>query len=97
MEAEDEDSVVLVKTYCWGCDGVSSQEPGRTARIFGCNHVNLTEDANRAKCDVLQIADRRRYDEESARHVPAQACLERVVIVPSGDVRSRTVEAGRQP
>src|SRR5688572_20180814 len=86
--------VVLVKTDGWRRDGVAREKPGRTPRVLGGNDLHLAQDAQRAQRDVLQIANWRCDDEESARHVGSDAragvCLERVVIVPSGDARSRT-------
>jgi hypothetical protein len=91
--------VVRVKADQAVRDAVSDEKPGCAPRVLGRNERCLAQDAKRAQTDVLEIADWRGDNEESARHVGSdavQACRKRVVIVPSGDVRSWTDETERR-
>jgi hypothetical protein len=79
---------------------VTGQKPGCSPGVFCGDQIGFAKDPQRAERDVFKVADWRGDNEESAGHdgwTPAQACLERVVIVPSGDVRSRINDTERHP
>lgn len=61
--------VVLVKTDGRCRNGVSRQKPGRAPCILGGDHLNVAQDPQRTQRDVLEVADWRCDDEQSARHV----------------------------
>ena len=60
--------VVFVKADHRALDVVPGEELGRAARVFRGDEINLAKRSKCPKCDVLEIADRRRDDEEGAGH-----------------------------
>ena len=73
FEARDElrqprPGVVFVEAERRGRDAVMREELCRSARVFGRDHVDLPQDAQRPKRDVLEVADGRCDDEQRAGH-----------------------------
>ena len=61
-------SVVLMEAERWSRDAVVRKKPSCSARIFGGDQVDGSQDSQRPQRDVLKVADRRGDHEQRAGH-----------------------------